>query len=56
MLEYVRRSSFFDRLRWIDALQKASEEIEKVHDLSGQATRQRLEDIFYWLRLARQGR
>lgn len=31
-------------------------EMEKVHDLSSAATRQRLEEIFYLLRLARQGR
>ncbi len=56
MLEYVRRSHLSNRLRRIDALENAREEIEKVHDLGSQATRQRLEDIFYFLRLARQGR
>ncbi len=56
MLEYVRRSNLYNRLRRIDAMEKARDEIEKVHDLSGQATRQRLEEIFYLLRLARQGR
>ncbi len=56
MLEYVRRSHLFNRLRRLDALEKARDEIEKVHDLGSQATRQRLEEIFYLLRLARQGR
>ncbi len=56
MVDYVRRSHLYNRLRRIDALQKARDEIEKVHDLSSQATRQRLEEIFYLLRLARQGR
>ncbi len=56
MLEYVRWSPLYNRLRRLDVLQKASEEIEKVHDLGSQATRQRLEDIFYHLRLARQRR
>lgn len=56
MLEYVRRSNLYNRLRRLDALEKARDEIEKVHDLGSQATRQRLEDIFYLLRLAWQGR
>ncbi len=56
MLDYVRRSHLYNRLRRIDALEKARDEIEKVHDLASQTTRQRLEDIFYLLRLARQGR
>ncbi|MGI9179818.1 MAG: hypothetical protein ACR2H9_04870 [Longimicrobiaceae bacterium] len=56
MLEYVRRSTLYNRLRRLDALEKARDEIEKVHDLGSQATRQRLEDIFYLLRLAWQGR
>ncbi|CAN5892106.1 hypothetical protein BH23GEM7_BH23GEM7_14530 [soil metagenome] len=56
MLEYVRRSTLYNRLRRLDALEKARDEIEKVHDLGSQATRQRLEDIFYLRRLAWQGR
>ncbi len=39
-----------------EVLEKARDEIEKVHDLASQATRQRREDIFSLLPLARQGR
>ncbi len=56
MLEYVRRSNLYNRLRRMDALEKARDEIEKVHDLGSQATRQRLKASFHLLRLARQGR
>ncbi len=56
MLDYVRRSTPYNRLRRIDAVEKARDEVEQIHDLSSRETRQRLEIIFYQLRLARQGR
>ncbi len=55
-LEFLRRSHLYNRLRRIEALEKAREEVEPIHDLGSPATRQRLEVIFYQLRLARQGR